>query len=185
MSSANTRLSTADMVYIALFAVLIAICAWISIPSTVPFTLQTFGVLCALGLLGGRRATLTMIVYLLLGAIGIPVFSGFRGGLGILLGTTGGYLLGFLFAALAYWLLTALLGEKPWVRIVGMLLGLVISYAFGTAWFMVVYANTTGPVGLATALGWCVFPFLLPEAAKTALAIFMVRTLPKRVKAFR
>jgi len=62
---------------------------------------------------------------------------------------------------------------------------LFISYAFGTAWFMVVYANTTGPVGLATALGWCVFPFLLPEAAKTALAIFMVRTLPKRVKAFR
>ncbi len=185
MQQTKPRLSTNDLVMVALFAVLIAVCAWISIPATVPFTLQTFGVLCAMGLLGGKRATLAILTYLLLGAVGVPVFSGFRGGLGMLLGVTGGYLVGFLCSTLLLWLLTALLGDKPWVRTLGMLLGLLVLYAFGTAWFMVAYAGSTGPVGLSTALGWCVVPFILPEIAKTALAIFVVRTVPKRVKAFR
>ncbi len=185
MTTTKAKLTTLDMVTIAFFAVLIAVCAWISLPAAVPFTLQTFGVLCALGLLGGRKSTLAILVYLLLGAIGIPVFSGFRGGLGVLLGTTGGYLLGFLCAALLYWLITALLGDKPWTRIAGMLAGLVIAYVFGTAWFMVVYARTTGPIGLSTALSWCVLPFVIPEIVKTALAILIVRTIPKRVKTFR
>jgi biotin transport system substrate-specific component len=185
MTQAKAKLTTLDMVTVAFFAVLIAVCAWISIPATVPFTLQTFGVLCTLGLLGGRKATLTVLVYLLLGAIGIPVFSGFRGGVGVLVGTTGGYLLGFLCAALLYWLITALLGDKPWARIAGMLAGLVIAYVFGTAWFMAVYVRTTGPVGISTALSWCVLPFIIPEIVKTALATLMVRTIPKRVKALR
>ena len=184
MTSQKANLTTLDMVYIALFAVLIAICAWISIPSTVPFTLQTFAVLCTMGLLGGKRSVLTVTVYLLMGAIGLPVFSGFRGGLGMLMGVTGGYLVGFLCATLVYWLLTHLLGEKLWVRYVGMLLGLVVCYAFGTLWFMVAYAGTTGPIGLSTALGWCVIPFIIPEIVKTALAYFVVKVIPSRVKAF-
>ena len=183
--TAQKGLSTLDMVYIALFAVLMTVCAWISIPSTVPFTLQTFALLATLGLLGGMRGTLAVTVYLLLGAVGIPVFSGFRGGLGMLLGVTGGYLAGFLVAALLYWGLTRVLGNAFWVRAVGMALALVACYAFGTAWFMVAYAQTTGPVGLSTALGWCVIPFLIPEAFKTALALFVVRAVPKRVRAFR
>ena len=65
------------MVYIAIFAVLMAICSWISIPMSVPFTLQTFGVFLAVGVLGGKRGTLAIVVYVLLGAIGIPVFAGF------------------------------------------------------------------------------------------------------------
>ncbi|HNW86503.1 MAG TPA: biotin transporter BioY [Candidatus Limiplasma sp.] len=185
MPNPASKLTTLDMVYIALFAVLIAICAWISIPSTVPFTLQTFAVLCTMGLLGGRRSVLAVTVYLLLGMVGIPVFSGFRGGLGMLLGVTGGYLVGFLVAALCYWLITAWLGNRYWVRIVGMIAGLILCYVFGTAWFMIAYAGSTGPVGLSTALGWCVVPFLIPEAIKTALAIFVVRVVPQRVKAFR
>ena len=185
MPNPASKLTTLDMVYIALFAVLIAICAWISIPSTVPFTLQTFAVLCTMGLLGGKRSVLAVAVYLLLGMVGIPVFSGFRGGLGMLLGVTGGYLVGFLVAALCYWLITAWLGNRYWVRILGMIAGLILCYAFGTAWFMVAYAGSTGPVGLSTALGWCVVPFLIPEAIKTALAIFVVRVVPQRVKAFR
>lgn len=185
MQKQSAKLSTFDMVYIALFAVLIAICAWISIPSAVPFTLQTFAVLCTMGLLGGKRSVLAVLVYLLLGAVGIPVFAGFRGGLGVLLGVTGGYLAGFLVAALLYWLVTGLLGNRFWVRIIGMALGLIACYAFGTAWFMVAYARTTGPIGLATALGWCVIPFILPEIIKTALAVFVVKVVPQRVKAFR
>jgi len=185
MANQNAKLTTLDMVYIALFAVLIAICAWISIPSTVPFTLQTFAVLCTMGLLGGKRSVLAVTVYLLLGLVGIPVFSGFRGGFGMLLGVTGGYLVGFLVSTLLYWLITSLLGNSFGVRVFGMAVGLIACYVFGTAWFMVAYAASTGPVGLSTALGWCVVPFILPEIVKTALAVFVVRVVPQRVKAFR
>jgi len=176
-------LTTVDMVLIALFAVLIAVCAWIAIPTTVPFTLQTFAVLCAMGLLGGRRATLTILLYLLMGAVGLPVFSHFGGGLGKLLGVTGGYLVGFLASTLVYWLFTKLAGEGYIARLAGMVLGLLVCYAFGTAWFMVAYAPATGPVSLATALGMCVVPFLIPEAVKVALAAFIVRILPARIGA--
>ena len=91
------------MAYIGLFAVVIAICSWISIPTVVPFTLQTFAVFLAVAVLGGKRGTLSVIVYVLLGAVGLPVFSGFKGGIGVLLNTTGGYIIGFIFSALLMW----------------------------------------------------------------------------------
>ena len=99
----TNKLKTKDIVFIGIFAALMAICSWISIPTTVPFTLQTFAVFMAVGVLGGKRGTLSVLVYILLGAIGVPVFAGFAGGLGILTGSTGGYILGFLFSALIMW----------------------------------------------------------------------------------
>lgn len=81
---AATRSKTYDIVYIAVFAVIMAICSWISIPTAVPFTLQTFGVFVAVGVLGGKRGTLSILVFILLGAIGVPVFAGFSGGIGVL-----------------------------------------------------------------------------------------------------
>lgn len=71
------RSKTYDLVYIAVFAVVMAVCSWISIPAQVPFTLQTFGVFMAVGVLGGKRGTLAVLVYVLLGAVGVPVFAGF------------------------------------------------------------------------------------------------------------
>ena len=111
-----------------------------------------------------------MLCYILLGAVGAPVFSGFKGGIGALLGTTGGYIVGFLFTALIVGLAVEKFGRSLPVLIVSMVLGILVCYAFGTAWFMVVYARKTGPIGLGTALGWCVFPYLLPDAVKIALA---------------
>ena len=73
----GSRSKTFDMVYIAVFAVLIAICSWISIPTLVPFTMQTFALFLAVGTLGGRRGTMAVLIYLLLGAVGIPVFAEF------------------------------------------------------------------------------------------------------------
>ena len=84
----------------AMAVALIAVCSWISIPTTVPFTMQTFAVCLVSALLGTRRGFLAVVCYLLLGAAGAPVFAGFKGGLGALLGVTGGYLVGFLFTAL-------------------------------------------------------------------------------------
>ena len=80
---------TRDLARAALFAALIAICSWLAIPTAVPFTLQTFAVFLALGVLGGKLGTLTVAVYLLLGAVGLPVFAGFQGGLGALLSGLG------------------------------------------------------------------------------------------------
>lgn len=170
---------TYDMAYIGIFAVLIAICSWISIPMTVPFTMQTFAVFLSVALLGGKRGTLAVLVYLLLGAIGIPVFAGFTGGLGILMNNTGGYLVGFLFAALIMWAAESLFGGKLWVQAVSMLLGIAACYAVGTAWFMFVYIRNSGAVGLMTVLGWCVFPFVIPDLAKIVLALTLARTLRK------
>ena len=129
MKSTNRR--TLDLVYIALFAVLTAVCSWISIPAVVPFTLQTFAVFCAVGLLGGKRGTLSIVVYIFLGIAGMPVFAGFTGGVGALFGAAGGYLLGFVFIGLIYWLITGLFGTKPLVSVVAMILGLLACYASG------------------------------------------------------
>lgn len=168
---------TYDMAYIGIFTVLIAICSWISIPMEIPFTLQTFAVFLAVAVLGGKRGTLSVVVYVLLGAIGVPVFSGFTGGIGIIMNTTGGYIIGFIFSALAMWLIENLFGRKIWVQAISMVIGLIICYAFGTAWFMLVYMRSTGAVGLITVLGWCVFPFIIPDAVKIVLALILSNTL--------
>ena len=182
VSTTSTKMRTVDMVYIALFAVLMAVCSWISIPAAVPFTMQTFGVFLAVAVLGGKRGTLAILVYLLLGAGGAPVFAGFSGGISALVGSTGGYIIGFLFLALVMWLMERLLGKKTWVLAVSMVLGLVVCYAFGTAWFMVVYARTTGAIGLWTALGWCVFPYIIPDLAKIVLALMLSKRLAAVLK---
>jgi biotin transport system substrate-specific component len=174
-------IKTYDMVYIAMFAVLMAVCSWISIPTVVPFTLQTFGVFMAVSMLGGKRGTISVLVYILLGAIGIPVFANMTGGFGIILGSTGGYIVGFLFSALAMWALEKVPGPKPVIRILSMIVGLIVCYAFGTVWFMVVYARTTGAVGLGTVLGWCVIPFIIPDLIKIALAYILSNRLRRFV----
>lgn len=162
---------THSMVYIALCAGLMAVCSWISVPTAVPFTLQTFGVFTVVGILGGRRGTLAVLLYILLGAVGLPVFAGFTSGIGVLMGTTGGYIVGFLFSALAMWGMERLPGPRRAVLVASMVAGLVVCYTFGTAWFMAVYTRASGAVSLGTVLGWCVLPFVLPDLIKIALAM--------------
>lgn len=178
----KTALSVRDMAHIAMFAVVMAVCSWISIPSVVPFTLQTFGVFLAVGVLGGKRGTLAVFVYILLGCVGLPVFAGFTGGFGIVLGSTGGYILGFLLQALVMWAMENLPGNRAFVLTISMVLGLLACYAFGTVWFIMVYARTTGPVGFWTALGWCVFPYIIPDLAKMALALVLCRRLRAAIR---
>ena len=176
---ARKRISVYDLVMVALFAALIAVCAWVTIPGSVPFTLQTMGVFLAVGLLGGRRGTAAVLVYILLGAVGMPVFSGFSGGVGRLLGTTGGYIIGFLVAALAMWAMEAIFGKAKWVLPVSMLLGLLLCYAFGTAWFLVLYTQTKGAISVASVLSMCVVPFIIPDLLKIALALLLTSRLKR------
>ena len=178
----SKKYKTRDLVVIALFAVLMAVCAWISIPSVVPFTMQTFAVYFALLFLGAKRGTVAVIAYLCLGLIGAPVYANFNSGIGTLLGATGGYMIGWIFSGLVMWLFEKLFGEKTWVQAVSIATGLLVCYTVGTAWFMVVYARNTGPIGMWTALGWCVVPFIIPDIIKLSLAFVLNHRLSKMKK---
>ena len=178
-AKADSSMQTRDIVLIGIFAALIAVCSWNNIPTAVPFTLQTFGVFMAVEILGGKRGTLAVLVYLLLGAAGLPVFAGFTGGMGIITGSTGGYIVGFLLGAVVMWAMEALLPKHPAVSVLSMLVGLLVCYALGTVWFMVVYSRNNGAVGLMAVLGWCVFPFIIPDLIKIALAWILSRRLRK------
>lgn len=183
MEQTNHRLRTADLAFIAVGAALIAICSWITIPlPSVSFTMQTFAVFLILLLLGGKRGTASILVYLLLGAVGVPVFAGFTGGFGVLLGSNGGYLVGFLFMGLLYLLAEHALGQRTVVQIASLVVGLVVLYAFGTVWFLTVYTRTNGAVGIGTVLWWCVIPFVLPDLAKLALAFGIARRVVPAVR---
>ena len=113
---------------------------------------------------------------------GVPVFAEFSGGLRVLFGMTGGYIIGFLFTALIVGLMCDKLGRKLWVLVVSMILGLAVCYLFGTVWFMVVYTQKVEPIGFVSALGTCVVPYLLFDAAKIGAAAVLVNRLDKIVK---
>lgn len=175
------KFRTLDLVYVGLSAALIAACAWITIPLTVPITLQTLGVCLVASLFGMKRGTFATIIYILIGAIGLPVFSGFKGGIGVLLGSTGGYIIGFIFTALIVGTV-ADKTNKLWALVVSMVVGILVCYAFGTAWFAVVYAKDGNAQSLATILGWCVIPFLIPDAVKIVIASILTNRLKKFIK---
>ena len=166
-----------NMTFCGIFSALLCLCAWLSFPlGDTAITLQTFGVFLCLGTLGGKRGTVSIFVYLLLGAVGLPVFSGFRGGIGTMLGTTGGYLTGFLVCGLVYWLLTFLFPRRT---LPAMATGLLVCYLLGTVWYSIIYTDSSAAT-FGFILAKCVFPFLLPDIAKLLLAY----QLSKKLKPF-
>lgn len=159
---------------IALGAAALTLCAWIAIPTPVPFTMQTMAVFTVAALLGPKLGCASVGIYLLLGAVGAPVFSGFRGGVQVLLGATGGYLIGFLLCALVTgW--TARRWKDGRILAAGMVVGMLLCYAFGTAWYALLYANG----GVKTILLTCVVPFLLPDGIKIFLSLLLVHRIRK------
>ena len=174
-------MKTIEIAYIGLCTALIAVCSWISIPLTVPITLQTFAIFLTVALLGLKNGTITVLVYILLGAIGLPVFSGFKSGAAVLLGTTGGYIIGFLFSAIVVGLILKFFGKSTLVMFISMIIGLIVCYIFGTIWFMIVYMKNTGDIGLVSVLSWCVIPFIIPDIIKIILAIILYKPLSKEL----
>ena len=170
------KIATKDLVLTALVAALTAVLAQIQLPiGPVPFNLAVFGAFLAGMLLEPAWAAASMGVYMLLGAVGIPVFAGFMGGPAVLLGKTGGYVIGYIFIALATALAVKRSGKLPVIG-AAMLAGLLVCYGFGTAWFMAV----TG-ADLVSALGWCVLPFIVPDVCKGVLACVLGRLLAGRL----
>ena len=177
--------TTKDMVFIALSTTIMIICSFITIPFYVPFTMQTFALFIIIGLLGTKKAFISVCLYLLLGAVGLPVFSGFKGGIGTLLGVTGGYLIGFLLTVLVSGPLLRIFSKKHKLTLIShctsMLLGLVVCYAFGTAWYLLIYTNSTGSISITSVLAFCVFPFILPDIVKIVLSAYVVKLLKKHI----
>ena len=165
-----------ELAYLAIGVAICTVCAWITIPvGVIPVTMQTFAVAAVGALLGAKRGTIAVAVYLLMGLIGIPVFSGFRAGVPALMGATGGYLIGFVFDVFIVGLFSNLPVKnkifKTAVMYDAMVLGLAFCYFFGTLWFITVFnRGSANPVGIASALSMCVVPYLLPDAAKLLLA---------------
>ena len=183
ITTSKKHFSTLDLTLTAMFSVLIAVCSWISVPLTVPVTLQTFAVFCTLGMLGGKRGFFSVLVYIMLGLVGVPVFSGFKGGAAVLLGPTGGYIVGFLLMAAIYWAAEKTIGiDNVALKVGFMVAGLLICYTFGTAWFITVYTKKVGEMTLFSALKLCVFPFLIWDAVKLAAATMLCDLLNKRIK---
>mgnify|MGYP000017915712 FL=1 len=177
-----------EICYTAMFVAIITVCAWISIPiGEIPITLQTMGVCLAAALLGWKRGAIATAVYILLGLCGVPVFTGFTGGVAKLVLPTGGYIVGFLFTALIvgaasdYIKIKNVLARMA-VLAAAMAVGIAVCYAFGTAWFMALYARAEKSITLAGALSLCVVPYLLPDLVKVIFAAALVAKLKKYMK---
>ncbi len=167
------RFPLKQMVLCALFAALMAVCAQISFAvGPVPITLSMLPVFLCAALQKKQYAALTMVVYALMGLVGLPVFSNFGAGPAKLLGATGGYILGYIPCAFVTALLIQRLGRAWWKQALAMVVGLMVCYAFGTAWFML-----TKGTGLMASLSACVFPFLPGDALKIALAVMLAQRL--------
>ena len=185
-----TYKKTTGMALAGLFAAIAAVCSWISIPlgfTPVPVNLATLAVMLAGGLLGKKYGTISLTVFTLVGAVGVPVFAGFRGGLSVLAGPTGGYIVGYIAMAFVIGLLMEQCsrpGEDAKGKVVvvittvvSMIAGLAACYLLGTAWFIV----STG-TGLGAAMVSCVIPFLPGEVLKITAATILVRKLRRFIR---
>lgn len=172
---------TESLILCALFTALIAVCSWISIPTTIPFTLQTFAVFLTAGLLGAKRGVITIICYIIIGSIGIPVFAGFQAGAGVVAGPLGGYMIGFIFTALIVGIIIDKFGVSTISASTGMLLGLIACYVFGTIWFVYIYTGEITKAGIISSLSMCVLPFVVPDIIKLILAVTLTKRLKKHI----
>ena len=181
-STTTKKLSTRKLVLIALMTAITCIFAPMAIPipvSPVPISLTNLVIMISIDVLGFRDATISYIVYLLLGLVGLPVFSGFTGGLGKLAGPTGGYLIGFIFLAAISGFFVEKFPAKIYMHVVGMIIGMAICYIFGTAWL-------AGQLGMSfvAALGVGVIPYLPGDTAKIIIAIIAGPQIRKAVSRF-
>lgn len=180
----KTKLSVQDMCMIGVSTAIIAIMAQISIPmpAGVPLTMQTFAITLIAIVLGAKNSALATLIYVLLGAIGIPVYAGLVGGVAKLVGPTGGFLFSFPIMALIIGIgADRYRKNKAWL-VVGIVAGTVINYICGVLWFCFVTwtAESTIAGSLVTAFSACVLPFIPTAILKAVLAVAV--GLPVRIR---
>ena len=167
----NGKMSrTQKLTLCALFAALTALLSQVAVPlPMVPINMALVAVYLAGGVLGARDGAMSQVVYVFMGAVGLPVFSLFRGGISILAGPTGGYIVGYILTAALVGYLMEHWGGRFWQLVLSMVIGLALCYALGTIWFVSITHNT-----FVMALSVCVLPFLPGDAVKIALAAVLI-----------
>lgn len=168
---------------IALFSAIIVICSLVTVPSMVPFTLQTFAIFLCLNILGAKKGIISILIYIFLGVVGLPVFSGFNGGIGVLLNVTGGYIIGFIFSALTYWLITSTFSKKlrKTINLIASFSGLIVCYIFGTLWYILLFIKNGDTISFTSAFSICVLPFIIPDILKILLASSISGKINKQI----
>lgn len=172
-------MKTKRICMIAIAAALMVVCSWITVPGPVPFTLQTFAIYLTVITLGGKNGLYTMLVYVILGAAGLPVFSGFRAGPGVLAGPTGGYIVGFILIPA---IMLVFEKRSKTIKLLSAIAALFICYAFGTVWYAVIYMGSGQSISIAAILIACVIPFILPDLLKIAIAYIIADRISFRQK---
>ncbi len=181
--SEDKKIKAVDVASVAMMTALIVVCSWICIPiGNIPVTLQTFAVCAAVGILGRKKGTIAVVVYIILGIVGLPVFSFFKGGIGALFGVTGGYVVGFIFLAIIAGFITEKFRKNIPGMIFGFFAGLVFCYLFGSLWFLFVYMKDTETIGFLSVLTISVFPYIIPDIIKITLAAVVSEAVRKRIK---
>ena len=173
--------SSKTIVRIALAVVVIAVCSWTAIPFAIPFTLQTFAVFLTLILLGGKRGTAAITIYVISGVVGVPVFSGFKSGIAAIAGPTGGYIFGFILSGLTFWVFPK--KDKLSLIFLACLAGLAVCYLCGSVWFWLVASGGSGAEGLIHAFSVCVLPYIAVDVIKIILAETVALRLKKMIDA--
>lgn len=173
----DKRMTTYQLAVTALMAAVMCVLGPLSVPiGEVPISLTNLVICFAVWLLGARFGTLSVLVYLLLGAVGLPVFSAYSGGLAKLAGPTGGYLIGFLPMAFLGGLIIEKTKGQPVLSGLGLVLGIAVSYALGTAWFVFQMG-----CDLQYALAVCVYPFIVFDLAKVVLTVLVGGVVRRRL----
>ena len=167
------------MTQVSLGAALLAVSSWIAVGAPITVTMQTFSLSLILILLGGKKGTVATLLYLAIGAVGLPVFSGFRGGIGHILSESGGFIFGFVLFSLAYLLLTRLFGDGMLSSAVALTVGALLLYTSGTLWYSQLFASGAS-VGAIISI--TVLPFIPFDALKIALALVIGKKLKKHIK---
>lgn len=172
------KINTRALMLCALFCALCAVCSQIAIPlPLIPINLALFSVNLCGALLGAKYAAVSITAYILLGAVGVPVFSKLSGGIAVLAGPTGGYIIGYLICAVVVGLLSKWAANKFWRLCLIMMPGVLLCYAFGTVWYIILTHN-----GIAASLMTCVVPFLPGDCVKILLAAFLAVKLKPHIK---
>lgn len=163
--------TTRNITFVALFTAFLCVLAPLSIPiQPVPITLATLAVYVIGALLDYKRAPICVFLYIVIGALGLPVFSNYTGGIAKLLSPTGGFIIGYLFGVLVQSLLTTWKKDKFYIYPIAMVASTILIYAFGVAWFILVYLQKGETKSLSAVLAACVTPFLLGDALKIVVA---------------
>lgn len=173
----KSKQTVRSMIFTALFATLMCIGAWIHFPSPVPASMQTFVVFCALGLTGSKKTFIMLVLYIMMGSVGLPVFSGFTGGIGALTGPTAGFIWGFLLGVPVFYIFEKRYTDKR--IIIGYILYILLHYIPGALWYCRFTSPSLSLSALVASALVTVAPFIIPDAVKLMLALITVKRLKK------